>query len=387
MSVELIPSYLGQVATRARIAVAFNAGATRQMSRTQHIARDAISNLRLVIPNWYVPGQATGEANPGAAATLKASVEYPAGTFTQVLFGAAATYVAPNGETSVSDAVTVAIPRGELFWVRIYRECAAGIIYSGGGSPADTLEFGGAEITDKTMSGSVANAGGGNSFYPVAIIAQTRRPSAILFGDSNTEGAGETDPDNTNDRGILARSVGPLGGYIDCGRGSDTIQGFRGANAKRLALQQYASHIFFALGRNDQALGVRTATQIMDDITAVAATFSRPAYCVTIPPTTTSSDSFATVANQTVQNPETSRLQVNRWMRAVPRYFIGCIDIATALESSFESGKWVTPPGGATGAAVASTADGVHPNSVGHRRIRDARLITPGHLARGLTAV
>src|SRR4051812_22294341 len=78
-------SYTGLVATNTRMANTNNNTLFYFNARTQHIARDTITQLAVVLPNWR--STSGTEANGPGTATFTAAIEYPIGTFTQLLFG------------------------------------------------------------------------------------------------------------------------------------------------------------------------------------------------------------------------------------------------------------------------------------------------------------
>src|SRR5215831_11995563 len=82
-------TYQGLVGTRATMfRFTSNQGTPSYgMSRSAHIATDNITQLGIVIPNFTLIDP--GEQASGGTATVTASVEYPAGTFTQIKFSAA----------------------------------------------------------------------------------------------------------------------------------------------------------------------------------------------------------------------------------------------------------------------------------------------------------
>ena len=113
------------------------------MGRSYHVAMDNISSLQLVL---------IGEAN----ASDTASIEYPAGTFTQVKFGGSATGTVPSGGILTSDSVSVTIPKGATFYVRRYHVAPTNVgIYTGGIDipGGDALHYGASGIADQTMGG------------------------------------------------------------------------------------------------------------------------------------------------------------------------------------------------------------------------------------------
>ncbi|MBY9039498.1 hypothetical protein K7461_29410, partial [Pseudomonas fluorescens] len=121
--------YLGAVATRTFINDLTSASTAGWNCRTAHHARDDISSLQLVFNNIYVvPG--TGETAIPGTQTITASVEYPAGTFTQVKFNGGNTSVVLSGLTQiVSDPVAVSIPNGAKFFTRRYQVVSSTIAF------------------------------------------------------------------------------------------------------------------------------------------------------------------------------------------------------------------------------------------------------------------
>jgi lysophospholipase L1-like esterase len=93
-----------------------------------------------------------------------------------------------------------------------------------------------------------------------------------------------------------------------------------------------------------------------------------PVYVQTNLPATTSTDAFATTANQTVVASEAQRLALNASMRAggVANAW-GVVDTARWAESATDPGKWL--PG--------LTADGTHPNRAGSVTIATGGALAP----------
>lgn len=209
--------YLGQVGTRSMLAVNTNAGFTVGMTRTTHYMRDNCTNPTVIYPNWYMSSGST-EANTGSG-TYKAGFEYPAGTVTlsneNILNGNNAINAPPG---NVAFTFNVTIPKGAMFFMRVNQTQAGGIYWtqlSGGvdsayGSvPTDGMEIG-TTANDKVMSGTVGFANG-ISYFPVAILCQTRQPSVIAFGDSRE--VGDYINDISYDVGMTTSIIGRTYGY------------------------------------------------------------------------------------------------------------------------------------------------------------------------------
>ena len=371
--------YTGLVATRCLAPTSLNTTNKQLMSRSPHYARTAITSLQIVIPNWYVlPSGAHGETGSGADASVKASIEYPANTFTQILFSAAATGTVPNGGQLISDTTTVSIPDGALFWVRIFWDGGVGGVLSiahdlsGTGLPGAGLELAVSGLTDKTMSGTVTAAD--NEFSPVAIIGTTTRPSVVIVGDSIALGDStkESTGDASGDFGIVARSIGPQYAYAQYAQNGDQAEDIVASHTNREALFAYASHLVSEYGSNDlftNSASAATVLGLQQTIWGWMSARGGQAYQTTITPRTTSTDSWATTGNQAQVSSanNTRRIDLNTQIRAVPAGLSGYFDVADAIETTRNSGVWKV-----TGSANGYTADGVHPNTEGSVLVRES---------------
>ncbi len=248
--------YLGVVATRGLVAnnSLTQTTGTTLMSRSMNWARDTLSRVAIIVPNFLVDvnGATFTEIGLGSAATVTASIEYPSGTFTQVKFSGSASGTVPNAGYLVSDFASVAIPKGAQFWVRMYNVNASGFLLNGFGNDASTVngEFCNLFDGDRTMSGTVDSQFAGFTLAPLAVIGMTRLPSFLLVGTSRVEGIHDNQ-DSSGDVGIMARSIGPSYGYINAGIASDNVAHFLASHTNRVALAQYVSHVICEGPTND----------------------------------------------------------------------------------------------------------------------------------------
>jgi hypothetical protein len=116
------------------------------------------------------------------------------------------------------------------------------------------------------------------------------------------------------------------------------------------------------LGTNDVG---RTLVQMQTDLTTIWTALSNRGMKVhagTIPPGTTSTDSWATTANQTKKATEATRVAFNDWIRTTPAPLAGYVETADACETARNSGFWKV-----NGAANYATTDGTHPTDVIHQ--------------------
>lgn len=358
-------------------------------------ARDDISTLQLIWGAWY-SNDAFGEKALGASLTVTAAIEYPAGTVTQVKFGGSAQGSAASGANLTSDAVAISIPRGARFWLRYYMTSTAGMIYVGGNTlnyideaNGDCFEFGASGVTDKTLSGTYTNTSAGQGFCspPLAIVGPTRRPSFVCYGDSRFTGLMDRYGDAAFQHGEVERGIGREFAVSMFSQSSETAAGFAsGSGARRMAMAAYASHAICGYGINDLGAGASTVqTRLAAVWTAIKA--ANPAIKVhqtTISPSTTSTDSWATLANQTVFSSESQRTAVNAYIRGQPAPLDGVLDIADVVESSRNSGKWATSLTADT--SISGAWDGLHQTPLMCERIAAHAMFSPARFRRGLIA-
>jgi lysophospholipase L1-like esterase len=169
-------------------------------------------------------------------------------------------------------------------------------------------------------------------------------------------------------RGYIYRALGYGTPHVNASRGSTTAQMAASRDYGQFSVLEICkpTHIINALGRNDIFNG-RTAAQTKADIITGNAKYSGlgKVYGVTIPPWTSSTDSWATVANQTPQNSgyEAQRIIYNADIRAnyASWGLAGVIDVSAYCEDATVAGKWR--------ADIAATPDGVHPGPAVHALI------------------
>lgn len=345
--------YTGQVATRCYVPSGIDSTNKQFNSRSWHIARDNIASLQVIFPNWYVV-QGGAETNIGGSGTLTGAVEYPSGTFTQLLWNGATSISVIDGANAVSDLLTLAIPIGATFFVRFFYTGAVASVFSINNADTtrgDALNVAASGLSDLTLGGTITHNSGVNHFVPAGIIARTIVPSVAIIGDSIGHGTGDT-VDATGDMGTIARSVGPSFGYINMAVSSDRAQLFKVSFAKRVALASYCSHVINQYGRNDFNAN-RTSAQLAADIQTINGLFPQPMIITTICPTSTSSDSWATAGNQTTAGSNTARSTYNTAVRAGVAGVSHFAEVANVLETSQNSGIWNAP---------SYTTDGVHPS-------------------------
>lgn len=390
---DLASLYLGQVATKSRIPTNRSTTNKQANARTHHVARDSITALKIELCNWYWNRAAVGpETNGGGNITYSASVEYPEGVFTQILWSGAATIVVATGASALSDFVNVTIPNGASFWIRTYANAATAIVFTEGNTGysqrdagnGEAYEYSAASTTDKTMGGTIVDVGAASNpiFVPTAIVAETRKPSVLIIGDSRDWGFEDTF-DSSGDLGDIARSIGPAYGYINAACAGDTFSAFITAHGKRAALAQYCSHVIIGDAINALRAGGsgqnKTAAAVLVELQTMLGYFSANR-CFTTTcggPNSTSTDSFATTANQTVNANSAQIIAYNDAIRAGVANSLGYFEIDDQLSSARNSGKWRV-----NGAAFAYTLTGLHTVQLGYLAVKNSGAIDTALITR-----
>lgn len=377
-------TYVGLVATRGDLNnSSTGTGTTWIMDRSAHIARQTIpaSGLRIVWGNYYINGSSV-ETSVGTG-TYEASIEYPSGTMTRCLFSGSNTVAVAGGADATTDGCGPAIPVGAKFWVRcLYVNVTGGIIFSGSVPYSATDEgdnFGSGAPTNNVITGTIANGAGGTAstgFHPYAIIGNTTNPSVCLIGDSRVTGYGDLVNNFSGDTGELARAIGPVMAYTKLAIYGSSLNTTAVNFTGRARIAKYCSHAINEYGINDIG-GGRSAAQLSADHTTMAANVAPiPIYGTTIPTSTTSTDSWATTANQTgTQNPSVVTT-FNGLMRAGIAGESGYFDIAAIVDPS-AIGKWPVSANvfATSGSANYATTDGIHESPAMNQLIQQSNVV------------
>ncbi len=374
---KILRPYLGLVATRGRAAQAYSASFKEANSRTVHVARDDISSIQVVWGSFYL-APSTTDLSSGATTSLTCSVEYPIGSTPQrIQWGGQNTLTASDRSFNVSDALALStsIPRGAAFIVRFFYSNPNGLMYYPYGSAAagDGQSFyAGTGNTDQTLNSAFSLAAAGNCIMPLAILGTTQRPSIGIYGDSMAAGASEAAGGSTNDFdvGIIERWVGPNFAYSNLaqpGTRADTWSD-SGAALRRLMLP-YFSDVIFNFGANDfiqygaanwkTYLNANAAT-----VRAASGPIKRVWQTTTPPRPTSSTDSWATLVNQTIDataNPRRISAMAdlrNGVITGVDGYF----EVGDQYEPTRDSGQFIV-----SGSPNGYTSDGTHGNAAAYR--------------------
>lgn len=276
------------------------------------------------------------------------------------------------------------------FWTRTYVTCAAGgkiplnVLAHTSFDPGDGVEKG-TTANDKTLTGVITPSATATYGYgPCAMVGDSVPYPKVwaVLGDSIPTGQGDGLGDNGYVTKAFLEAKLPLIKVTQGGERAAAITGpgYRGA------FVDGATDVIYEYPTNDifSGAGPLTAMQAANMAVHTARYYaSRGArfYMSTIVPRNTSTDLWATLANQTLNTAlTTERTTFNDWVRAgcpvdgsgnpVPAgtagatpstYVTGYLEIADVVENSRNDNKWKV-----NGNANYLTGDGVHPTTAGH---------------------
>jgi lysophospholipase L1-like esterase len=401
----------GQVATNCRLLNSRAASNKGLMARSHHRAVGAITEIAMVLPNWYVD-RANGKfelPNDGDI-QFTATIEYPAGVFNRLRFTGANREACQGGTVLVSDFLGLAIPDNAEFWTNVWMQATTSIVFYS--ASTGQVSANGEKATVNTVSVTDYTGGGGANtaqvygFWPLALLGRTANKAAAIVGDSIAEGLNDT-ADATDAVGSVARSISGAS-YINLSQSGDRLELALLSSARRLAVLPFTRNAICAMGVNDIG-SARTLAAIKLDMVArwteakAMLSGAQRVFQTTITPSVTSSDSYATTANQTAAaNFSTggagTRELLNDWLRDGAPLINGApaaigattgsiragnadhplyqvIEFADVVESARNSGKWKVD-----GTANKWTSDGLHPSPYAYGQIAASGALTAAML-------
>jgi lysophospholipase L1-like esterase len=335
-------------------------------SRRQHFAHPdgAISNFRTVDCTFVFSSITADQA---ATRTIKRYIEYPAGVFTQVTWGGNPT-VAMSTSVAISDPINLTIPAGAEFWERTVNVGGAVSLFPLQQLPASSQTLGspdGNSASDQGNSGTIAATSTQTTFGSTAMIGDIAKADAksyVIFGDSLAWGEGDVSSVSAKGAsGFLARALEARGyPYLKIAKQGQQAADIVASPTRIQALLdaiQY-SDVIVEHGVNDLRLGRTQAQLLADHQTIYGYCTGKRITQTTITPRSSSTDGWATTANQTPKTDGTmsSITSVNAAIRAKPANVSVVLDAADAAMSARDSNIWTAPP--------AATLDGTHPTTV-----------------------
>lgn len=318
--------------------------------RSKHTIVHAVRGLQVGFGNFA----GAGETGPGNDITVRFAIETPRFTGHAGWWAGSRDGVIGSGALRFSDFIDLDLAAGTVIyvWNKVSKPLAAdkwpqnmSLRDNSGGNgtegmerPAGGTEYGVGTYTLLTYAGPPSVY----AFGPCVIrgeVLSDDRPSVALIGDSTIAGSDDT----YNDYGWARRGFGTSVPTVNCGQGGEAGTSFKNppGRTKRMEMIEGCSHALVMYGSND-SLGADAATlqATLQSIYNTLALQGLAVYACTILPRTTSSDSWATVGNQTAEAGAATRATVNDWIRTTPSPLAGYIDTADFVESARNSGKW-----------------------------------------------
>lgn len=363
---------------------------------TRHLVVVTGSAVRFVFTNHY-PTSAGGatEVDGTDSITVRAAVEpVLGGTRIPVTLNGSKDMVIPPGGCVVSDPVGIDVVRGTYIWSWTWVSVASGAKFprgayalSSGVNEGHNYTASGAPGTDVTLVGSRPTTINEYVYCPAAITVlpvSPDTPVVAIIGDSISAGTGD------NQRGWPEASLDARYSFQKVAYPSEQMSKWVDNNGatryRRLSFlaRVHVTHILALHGRNDMDLNITVLKQQAVNYWLTLGRYAKT-WAHTITPYTSSTDAWATVANQTpFGTSETNRIDYNTWLRdgapinvstKVPvlpgltgtragefgHPLTGILEIADLAESSRNSGRW----------KANYTSDGLHPNTTGVVGIRD----------------
>ncbi len=349
------------------------------------VANCKVADLRLLLTGFYLLSNGSGESDNPFDINIRAAIEqvspaiaprtHYAGTF-DILLRKGIGHI-------LSESLGISTAAGETLYVQL-----SSYVNSGETWPASQLSGSNSAQYVSTLAAassqvgtpgafSAASRAAGYTYSATALIGIPDKPipSVAILGDSIADGAGETGTgDNNGNYGWVCRGLWNVGSdnsaipYMRLTRAGDgALSYFQGKGQRRLALLRYVSHVIVQLGVNDAAGNDLSACQArLQFLWTACKTRGKKVYQCLLTPYTTSTDSFATAANQT---PVTAfavggvRDQLNSWIisQVGQGLLDGVINPNPYVEDANSPGKWIS-----NGTANYATSDGIHPSSTLH---------------------
>lgn len=382
---------LRSAVSRAMVGQDFVSGLARSyvhgQSRMRMSLGDApLSELRVCYGNWAGPHEAVGPGN----ITVEAAIESdgPLGVARFTWSGANTITLAP-GQTACSDAVypaafgLAAFPANAAEWFRtgVVAASSTGFPYSYLlSAPGEAMYAGPAFASQVNATGPMTMPRGGTAasgmLTPFAVLGRytVAMPSLCDIGDSISAGIEDT-----------AEAEGQLAGHGYVGRAAYNSHGTRiypmfrlgiagdraddGGYVQRATFFRYCTHGVTGWGVNDiQGESPSTVFSNLKTVWALMhADGIRYIYQTTLTPRTTSTDGWATEANQNAYDsnfvPGGPRDQLNALIKAAvgTNFLTNYIDVAAPVQASDNIDIWLV-----NGRSGYCTSDGLHPLGTCH---------------------
>jgi len=357
------------------------AGNEMRQVRAPHYVAQATREIWLVYATWWLDLGAGGrEVANGNGVTLGAALEYNG---TTVVAPNASAFAMPDDTTFLAGPFKAsafglsAFPAGAAIFSRTVMTVTVGQKIPRAGqylseAPASRLN---SAAGANQLSGTGLLTGQNNQPgpAPIMVIGRTLSPAVSLMeiGDSIGEGQNDSNqfPSSNNAGGIYQRGawnanktaiaqIGRHGGQL-----SRLSNGTPAEGSRRRALYKYATHLIFHFGANDLFDPTTYASWkalLVAEIAIARAAGVKHITVAGISPRTSSTDSWATTANQSPQASwdPTKSATANADLAARGPGNDAFFDVNVDFGDQGAAAKWVV-----TGAANFATPEGTHPQT------------------------
>lgn len=296
-----------------------------------------------------------------------------------------------------SDPVAVEVTAGTSILVSTF--LSSGTPYSTGFSASGNTYGDTVGTGDLTAPTATPGTGTSASLYGPSLILGTpangvsAKPVVAIIGDSIARGYSDSGSWGADGGGFIVRALEAASlPWVMGARFTSSAQDWTDVYGRKIRLGMLADcdYAVINLGINDILNQAQTALQTETSLISVAngtcAKRGIRAYVCTIGPSTSSTDNWATLVNQTVNASDAIRIAYNGWIRAgcpvdnatsltpvavgtggallagqTGHPVAGYFEVADTIESARDSGKWKVD-----GNANTYAFDGTHPFTGGH---------------------
>lgn len=207
-----------------------------------------------------------------------------------------------------------------------------------------------ADLTLEGSTGGAAAAFSANAqcYGPCTVlgpIPSGRKPIALSMSDSIFAG--------TTDQiiGPVGRAAALLGiPHVKMSQSSETAGAMSTPLGRRYraVLIPGTTHAIVEYGTNDGVTSAGSVTSIQASLTALGTYLAslgiKPWLCTVPPKGLSSTDGYATTANQTPFNVPANLATLNSWIRGLPSPYVGYIDLHDLVASGRDTGLWAQAP-------------------------------------------
>jgi lysophospholipase L1-like esterase len=317
---------------------------------------DAASELQIVWLNH----------SAGRQVTIKASAVIGGVIYPLFFNGSRVGTLAPGGRL-ISDPLSNRVAKGAVINIRTYADAGTGNVIRPNGTQ-ETWGYGGTwtggstGIADYTDSASppALETQSYNGIVPLMVVGLCNTNCLLIVGDSISAG-GYISNLFSWQRENFGSSSGSVFNQVHVGRNANTALIAAGGEAAKnwntywikRNTATFCDVAIVAYGANESNDSVATIQASLQAVWNDLHAMGIRVWACTITPSTTSTDSWATVGNQTDIRPNINT--VNDWIRTLPAPLVGVIDVSDAVSSARNSGRW----------KAGFTSDGLHPNLTG----------------------